>query len=93
MVDKIIPLGNRVLVRPIPKKEKTTGGLIIPSSVNKDLEEAEVIKIGDAVINVQVGNTILYNTRSGTAILLDDVNHKFLIGPSATDSGEIIAII
>lgn len=93
MVNNIIPLGNRVLVRPLPKQEKTTGGLIIPTSVNKELEEAIIIAKGDAVINLAVGDKILYNARSGVAILLEDVNHKFLLGPTQTDTGEIIAII
>jgi chaperonin GroES len=88
----IIPLGNRVLVRPLPKREKTTGGLIIPVSINKELEEAEVIKTGEAVINVKPGDVIIYQSRSGTPILIEDVTYKFLIGPSTTDTGEIIAI-
>lgn len=89
----IIPLGNRVLIKPLPKKEKTTGGLIIPVSINKELEEAEVIKAGESVINIKIGDKILYHSRSGTALLIEDITYKFLNGPSATDSGEIIAII
>jgi chaperonin GroES len=89
----ILPLGNRVLVRPMPKKEKTTGTLIIPASINKDIEEAMVIRIGDAVINVKEGDTVLYNSRNGTPILIEEVTYKFLTGPSSTDTGEIIAIL
>ncbi len=89
----IIPLGHRVLVKPILRKEKQSGGLIIPASVNKELEEAEVIKTGDAVINVKVGDKILYHSRIGTPLLIEDITYKFLNGPSATDTGEIIAII
>lgn len=89
----ILPLGNRVLVRPMPKKEKTTGTLIIPVSINKDIEEAKVIRIGEAVVNIKEGDTVLYNSRNGTSILIEDVAYKFLTGPSSTDTGEIIAIL
>lgn len=89
----IVPLGNRVLVRPLVKQERAAGNLIIPSSVNKELEEAIVIATGDAVINIKVGDKVLFHSRIGTPILLDDISYKFLNGPATTDAGEIIAII
>ena len=88
----IIPLGNQVLVRPLPKQEKTSGGLIIPSVINKELEEGEVIAIAEAVINIEVGSVILYPTRAGIPLLYDDVNYKFLNGPTITETGDIKAI-
>lgn len=90
---KIIPLGNQVLVRPLPKQEKTSGGLIIPAVINKDLEEGEVVAIASSIINVEVGNKILYPTRAGTPLLFEDVNYKFLNGPTIKDEGDIKAII
>lgn len=89
----IIPLGNRVLVRPLPKQEKTSGVLIIPTSVNKELEDATVVALGEAVINIKIGDKILYHSRIGTPILIDDITYKFLNGPTSNDTGEIIAIV
>lgn len=89
----IIPLGNKVLVKPLPKQEKTTGGLIIPNNVQKDLEEAEVIIISTGVINIKAGNKVLYSTRTGISIFHEGVNYKFLNGPTEKDPGDIIAII
>lgn len=93
MVNNIIPLGNQVLIKPLPKKEKTSGGLIIPAVVNKELEEGEVIAIADAVINVKPGDKVLYSARVGVALQHGDINYKFLSGPTAKDSGDIKAII
>lgn len=93
MVSNILPLGNRVLIHPQKKQERTSGGLIIPTTVNKELEEAIVIAIGELVINVKKGDKVLYQSRSGVPILVDDITYKFLTGPTATDTGEIIAII
>lgn len=89
----IIPLGNQVLVKPLPKQEKTSGGLIIPVVINKELEEGEVIAIAEAVINVNVGDKILYPTRAGTPHFHEDVNYKFLSGPTVTEMGDIKAVI
>lgn len=93
MVNKILPLGNRILVHPQKKQERTTGGLIIPTTVNKDLEEGIVISTGELIINVKNGDRVLYQSRSGIPVLVEDITYKFLTGPTATDTGEIIAII
>ena len=90
---KITPLGNQVLVRPLPKQERTSGGLIIPSVINKELEEGEVIALADAVVNMKVGDKILYPTRAGIPLLFEEVNYKFLNGPTNKDTGDIKAII
>lgn len=90
---KIQPLGNKILVKPEQQQEKTAGGLIIPAVINKDLEEGIVIVISDNVINIKVGDKILYPTRAGVHILYEQQNYKFLSGPTNTDPGEIIAII
>jgi chaperonin GroES len=89
----IVPLGNKVLVKPLPKQERTTAGIIIPAVINKDLEEGEVINVAIDVINIKTGDKILYSTRVGFSLLHEDVNYKFLNGPTAKDPGDIIAII
>lgn len=90
---KILPLGNKILVKPEQQQEKTAGGLIIPAVINKDLEEGIVISVADSVINVEVGMKILYPSRAGVSILFEQQSYKFLSGPTNTDPGEIIAII
>lgn len=89
----IMPLGNQVLVKPLPRKETTTGGLIIPSVINKELEEGEVIAIADAVINIKPGDKILYSSRTGVPLLHEEIIYKFLSGPTSKDPGDIKAII
>lgn len=89
----IVPLGNKVLIKPLPKKEKTTGGLIIPTVIQQELEEGEVIAIGSSVINIDKGNNVLFTSRTGIPLLHNDIHYKFLNGPTEKDPGEIIAII
>lgn len=89
----IVPLGNQVLIRPLIKQERTSGGLIIPAVVNKELEEGEVVAIATAVINIKPGDKVLYSTRVGVPLLHEDVNYKFLNGPTEKDPGDVKAII
>jgi len=48
----ITPLDNRVLIRKVRMKEKTSGGIFLPESVRKKSEmaevEVEVVKLGEA---------------------------------------------
>jgi len=89
----IKPLGNQVLVKPLPRKEKTSAGLIIPVNVNMDLEQGEVIAIASSVINIKPGDKIIYSSRSGTPLHHEEINYKFLNGPTERDPGDIKAII
>lgn len=89
----IIPLGNQVLVKPLVRQERTSGGIIIPGVINKELEEGEIVAIASAVINLKPGDKILYSTRVGVSLLYDDTNYKFLNGPTEKSEGDIKAII
>lgn len=89
----ILPLGNQVLVKPLQRQERTTGGIIIPGVINKELEEGEVVAIATAIINVKPGDKILYSSRVGVPLLLGDTNYKFLNGPTEKSEGDIKAII
>jgi len=43
---KIRPLRDRVLVARIEKKDKTSGGIIIPDTAREKPQEAQVIAVG-----------------------------------------------
>lgn len=89
----ILPLGNQVLVKPLQRQERTTGGIIIPGVINKELEEGEVVAISSSVINIKPGDKILYSSRVGVPLLIDNVNYIFLNGPTERSEGDIKAII
>ena len=43
------PLGDRVLVKPAPKEEKTATGLYISSGAQEKPQRGEVVAVGDIV--------------------------------------------
>ncbi|MEA4985240.1 10 kDa chaperonin [bioreactor metagenome] len=77
----IKPLGDRVLVKPAPAEEKTVSGIIIPDSAKEKPLKGEVLAVGkgtkDEVMEVAVGNTVLYGKYAGTELELD--GEKYLI--------------
>lgn len=75
------PLSDRVLVKPVAAEQKTAGGIIIPDSAKEKPLKGEVIAVGpgtkDEVMQVAVGDIVLYGKYAGTEIELDA--EKYLI--------------
>lgn len=66
---KIIPLGDRVLLKVSEIQEKLTeGGIHIPDNVQETKTEGEIIAVGDDVCFVKVGQTALFGKYAGTQI-------------------------
>lgn len=89
------PLGDRVVVRPVTRDEKTASGLYLPDTAKEKPQEAEVIAVGPGryedgkriVMDVKVGDKVLYSKYGGTEIKVD--NEEILILREA----DILAII
>jgi chaperonin GroES len=75
------PLSDRVLVKPAAAEQKTASGIIIPDSAKEKPLKGEVIAVGpgtkDEVMQVSIGDTVLYGKYAGTEIELD--GEKLLI--------------
>ncbi len=78
----IRPLYDRIVVKRIDEKgdEKTASGLIIPDSAKEKPQEGEVVAVGKGkrledgkvvVLDVQVGDRILFGKYSGSEIKID----------------------
>ncbi|MBA7642663.1 10 kDa chaperonin [subsurface metagenome] len=81
MAAKLQPLGDRVVVRPTAKEEVTKGGIVLPDTVKEKPQEGKVIAVGPGrltdegkriVMDVKVGDTVLYAKYGGTEIKEDD---------------------
>ena len=83
---RLRPLGDRVIVMPIEKKDEIRGGLIIPDTAKEKPQEGEIIAAGKGKIgedgklipmDVKKGDKILYGKYSGTEVKMD--GQEFLI--------------
>jgi Co-chaperonin GroES (HSP10) len=77
---KIIPLGDRVLVKAKENEEKTASGIYIPQTAQEKTQIATVIAVGDdkEAIKVKVGDKILHDKYGGTAIKADGEDYLIL---------------
>ena len=87
----IKPIGERVLLKPIKKEEKTKSGILLSSkSSNTDTKnEAEVVALGkgEKLEGIKVGDKVIFNNFSGNEI--EDGNIKYLI----VNADDILAVI
>jgi chaperonin GroES len=71
----ITPLHDRVIVKPAPAEEKTSGGIIIPDTAKEKPQRGTVVAAGpgkkDEPMSVKAGDTVLYGKYSGTEISVE----------------------
>jgi len=81
---EVVPLGDRVLVKPLEAEEKTKGGIVLPDTAKEKPQEGEVIAVGDGKLldngqkvplQVKKGDRVLYGKYSGTEVKIDGVDH------------------
>ncbi len=66
---KLRPLGDRVLVLPLEREEKTKSGIILPESAQEERAEGKVVAVGKGkmvdgkliALDVKVGEVVLIN--------------------------------
>jgi len=87
MASKLQPLGDRVLVKPIEKEEKTKSGIYLPDTAKEKPQEGEVIAVGPGKfdetgkripMDLKVGDRVIYAKYGGTEIKVDDVELMIL---------------
>ncbi len=80
MTAKLQPLGDRVVVKPMPKEEVTKGGIFIPDTAKEKPQEGKVLAVGPGrmtedgkriAMDVKVGDVVIYTKYGGTEIKED----------------------
>ena len=81
------PLGDRVLVKPVEKKDEIRGGLIIPDTAQEKPHEGEIIAVGKGKLDdngklipmdVKMGDRIIYGKYSGSEIKIDGQEYAIM---------------
>jgi len=77
---KVIPLGDKVVVKRIEANETTAGGIVLPDSAREKPAEGRILSTGDGVMlsngrrvdfQVTEGDRILFSSYAGTDINID----------------------
>lgn len=73
------PLFDKVVVQPLETEEKTKSGFILPSASQEKQQMAKIVAVGpggvidgkEIVMQVKVGDTVLYSKYSGSEFKID----------------------
>ncbi len=77
---KLVPLGDRVVIKQLVAEETTKSGIVIPGQNKEKPQQAEVIAVGpggmvegkEVKMEVKVGDKVIYSKYSGTEVKIDD---------------------
>ena len=92
---KLVPLGDKVILKQLIAEETTKSGIIIPGQAKEKPQQAEVIAVGpggivdgkEVTMLVKVGDKVIYSKYSGTEVKLDD--EEFIV----VKQNDIVAIV
>ena len=77
---KLVPLGDKVVIKQLDAEEKTKGGIILTSQSQEKPQEAEVVAVGpggmvdgkEVTMQVKVGDKVIYSKYAGNEVKLED---------------------
>ncbi len=92
---KLVPLGDRVVVKHLVAEETTKSGIVLPGQAKEKPQQAEVIAVGpggvvdgkEVTMHVKVGDKVIYSKYAGTEVKLDDVEYMVV------KQNDILAIV
>lgn len=92
---KLVPLGDRVVLKQSAKEETTKFGIILAAKAQERPENAEVIAVGpggmvdgkEVTMQVKVGDQVIYSKYAGNEVKLDD--EEYII----VKQSDILAIV
>ena len=77
---KLVPLGDRVVLKQTEKEETTKSGIILAAKAQEKPVTAEVIAVGpggmvdgkEVTMQVKVGDQVIYSKYAGNEVKLDE---------------------
>ncbi|MBD5495717.1 MAG: co-chaperone GroES [Lachnospiraceae bacterium] len=77
---KLVPLGDRVVLKQLVAEETTKSGIVLPGQSKEKPQQAEVIAVGpggvvdgkEVKMEVKEGQQVIYSKYSGTEVKVDE---------------------
>lgn len=72
---KFVPLGERVVVKPMEQEQQTKGGIFLPDTAKEKPQEGEIVAVGPGrvtddgsriAMELGVGDRVIYSKFAGT---------------------------
>ena len=92
---KLVPLGDRVVLKQLVAEETTKSGIVLPGQAKEKPQQAEVVAVGpggvvdgkEVTMQVQVGQTVIFSKYAGTEVKLED--EEFIV----VRQNDILAVV
>lgn len=92
---KLVPLGDRVVLKQLVAEETTKSGIVLPGQGKEKPQQAEVIAVGpggnvdgkEVKMEVKVGDQVIFSKYAGTEVKLDE--EEYIV----VRQNDIVAII
>ncbi len=92
---KLVPLGDRVVLKHLVAEETTKSGIVLPGQTKEKPQQAEVVAVGpggvvdgkEVTMLVSVGDKVIYSKYSGTEVEID--GEEYLV----VKQNDILAVI
>jgi len=77
---KVVPLGDKLLVKRLEAEERTAGGIILPDTAKEKPKEGRVVAVGEGRVaddgsrvpmQVKEGDRIIFSSYAGNEIKID----------------------
>lgn len=77
---KLVPLGDRVVLKQLVAEETTKSGIVIPGQAKEKPQQAQVIAVGpggvidgkEVTMQVKAGDNVIFSKYAGTEVKLED---------------------
>jgi chaperonin GroES len=92
---KLVPLGDKVVLKQLVAEETTKSGIVLPGQAKEKPQQAEVIAVGpggvvdgkEVTMQVKVGDKVIYSKYAGTEVKLED--EEFIV----VKQNDIVAVV
>ena len=92
---KLVPLGDRVVLKQLEAEETTKSGIVLPGQSKEKPQQAEVIAVGpggtvdgkEIKMEVKVGDQVIYSKYAGTDVKLEE--EEFIV----VRQSDILAVV
>lgn len=78
---KVVPLGDKLVVRRLETDATTSGGIVLPDSAREKPQQGRVVSVGDgklladgsrAAHDVSEGDRVLFSAYAGSEVTVDE---------------------
>ena len=78
---RVVPLGDKVVIKRLHAEEKTQGGLVLPDSAQEKPQQGRVLSVGDGRLladgsrtkpQISEGDRVLFANYAGSEVIVDD---------------------